>query len=70
MHLCTSQKQMPAAHLPKLGDLCLQRQPLGPVLHCIQVNRTLVGCVAEDVVGWLDTWAAENEIPLPPPPVD
>ena len=25
---------------------------------------------AEDVVGWLDTWAAENEIPLPPPPVD
>ena len=25
---------------------------------------------AEDVVGWLDAWAAENEIPLPPPPVD
>ncbi len=21
---------------------------------------------AEDVVGWLDTWATENEIPLPP----
>jgi len=25
---------------------------------------------AEDVVGWLDAWAAENEIPLPPPPFD
>lgn len=49
---------MPAAHLPKLGDLCLQRQPLGPVLHCIQVNRPLVGCVAEDVVGCLCRRAA------------
>ena len=40
------------------------------VAHGVDATAPAAPPPAEDVVGWLDTWAAENEIPLPPPPVD
>ncbi|MBK9544243.1 MAG: type II toxin-antitoxin system Phd/YefM family antitoxin [Dehalococcoidia bacterium] len=63
--LVITQNGRPAAVLltPEAYDALVAAAPIGASMDSFS---TPPAPPAEDVVGWLDTWAAENEIPLPP----